>query len=354
MSVLAPSRLWRQPASPTVGTRTIALLSPAIGTSNAGDHFIEAAVRRLLPDARFERLSTRRELTRREIALVNSTDAVVICGTNLYQAHWTAPALGKAALRRIKVPIVPLGIGTSSRESDDISVPSEVADIIRRIHAKCEVSSARDPATVTFLHNLGISNVRLTGCPVLHWRGEAAIPRPQPGTRKRLVISPRNWLMHHDEPIDHPSTIALLTSVLSAFPGADVRYVIHEEVDVRLAERLGLDAQAVWPQSTEEYVDVYSDPDSAVLACRLHGGMIAAANGVPAVFIGHDSRTYSFCDLVDLPCVRQLDRDAPAQAVARMRSVLAGDMTDVTIAQSTYAALREQMNAFLSANGLVN
>jgi hypothetical protein len=36
---------------------------------------------------------------------------------------------------------------------------------------------------------------------------------------------------------------------------------------------------------------------------RLHAGMLAVANGVPALFIGHDTRTYSFCEMMGLECI---------------------------------------------------
>lgn len=335
-------------------SRTISLLSPAIGTTNAGDHFIEEAVRRLFsPTTQFESYSTRRELGRREIARMNETDAVVVCGTNLYQADWTAPAISKQSLRRIRVRVVPIGVGSSSADAESLAVPPTVADLIRRLHASCELASARDPTTMEFLAGLGIANVRLTGCPVLHWPGDDYLPPVTPGERRKVRIAPRNWLMHHDDPVDHPSTISLMETVIGGLEAVDLTYVAHEKVDVSLFRRLGLpESTFLWPSNTNEYVELYTDPAVVVLACRLHGGMMALANGVPAVFVGHDTRTYSFCEMLGLPYVKQLGADAPEKTLQSLRALLSGDLADVDVNPGRFSVLKEGMQSVLAANDL--
>jgi polysaccharide pyruvyl transferase WcaK-like protein len=343
-----------RPASDDDGRPTVTLLSPAIGTTNAGDRFIETAVRRLLgPDVRLHALSTRRELTRAEIAAINASQAAVICGTNLYQEHWEAPALSARALRRIRVPVVPLGVGASGAERETVRLRPDVADVVRRIHASCALGSARDPGTMELLEGLGIENARLTGCPVLHWEHRATLPELGAQPRTRVLVAARNYLMHHEHPQDHPVKLSYMRQVIDALPPDAVRCVIHETVDAELFERLGIPAeQIVWPASTEEYVELYSDPSSVVLACRLHAGMLALATGAPAVFVGHDTRTYSFCEMVGLPSIRLLDADAAPRSIAGLEAALAGDVSASRIAPETMATLHAELDTVLAASGL--
>src|ERR1700756_4937618 len=90
----------------------IALLSPAVGSGNVGDYFIEAAIRRLLhEDVAYQRFSIRRSLTEPEGEAIHATHAAIVCGTNLYQHDWCS-ALMPDVLERIRVPVIPFGVGS--------------------------------------------------------------------------------------------------------------------------------------------------------------------------------------------------------------------------------------------------
>src|SRR3954453_15426133 len=100
----------------------ISLLSPAVGSGNIGDHFIELAIRRLLdPQVVYHRFSIRRALGANEIEQINQTQCALICGTNLYQHDWES-ALTPGVLERIRVPVIPFGVGSSAAELGDTFV----------------------------------------------------------------------------------------------------------------------------------------------------------------------------------------------------------------------------------------
>src|SRR6476646_6182478 len=100
----------------------ISLLSPAIGTGNIGDFFIEQAVRRLLHSSvAYRTFTTRRTLTDAEIESINRSDCALLCGTSLYQRGWES-ALTPAILGRIQVPVIPLGVGSSAASLDEQQV----------------------------------------------------------------------------------------------------------------------------------------------------------------------------------------------------------------------------------------
>src|SRR6185437_7846381 len=87
-------------------------------------------------------------------------------------------------------------------------------------------------------------------------------------------------------------------------------------------------------------------------ALRLHAGMLALANGLPTVLVGHDTRTYSFCQMLGLEWTELLGEGAPLAAVRRLRAALEGDPGDVADVRSAARPLMADMAAFLAANGL--
>src|SRR4029450_10520644 len=96
----------------------VAFLNPSLTTENVGDLFIAESAKRILvfdPDASFD-VDPREPLSAADIDRINGAEAAVILGTNLWHRKlprrrcWT---LTPEVLSRIRVPIIPLGIGTS-------------------------------------------------------------------------------------------------------------------------------------------------------------------------------------------------------------------------------------------------
>jgi hypothetical protein len=338
----------------TEQVQAVTLLSPAVGTGNVGDHFIEAAIRRLLgTDVEYLRVGIRDPLTQTDIRDINATDCALLCGTNLYQRDWHS-ALTVEALEAIEVPVIPFGVGGSAAELSDHSVGPVTAQMIRALHSRCDLSSVRDPHAADVLAELGVENALLTGCPVLFWQGGTTLPEIATAPRRHIVITARNWLMHRwPENVDHPVQIRLLERLLQAFPSEQLTYAVHEEYDLRLIKRLGIPAGMVFHSDRpEDYFELYSDPANVVFAMRLHAGMLALANGVPAVFVGHDTRTYSFCDLMDIDYIELFSDSCPELCVDALQRALDGDPGSLARAPARYTALRPSMDRFMGANGL--
>jgi hypothetical protein len=332
----------------------IALLSPAIGTDNIGDHFIERAITRLLgEDLEYVRFSTRTAPGEQDLAAINACDCALLCGTNLYQRDWHSE-LTPDHLARMEVPVIPFGVGSSAAGLGDVRVGPQSAAMIRGLHATCAAGGIRDPFTMEVLAELDVANGMLTGCPVLFWSGAPELPLPDSRTRNRLVVTARNWLMHRwPDAVDHPVQVEFLRRILAAFPDHEVVFAIHEDFDVSLIDTLGLDpGQVLQSRDPDEFISLYTDPDNVVLAMRLHAGMLATANAVPAVFVGHDTRTYSFCQMLGLEWVELFDDHAADDAIRRLRAALDGDVALPAATAPTYSRLRESMTRFLEVNEL--
>src|SRR4051812_17072280 len=167
----------------------IALLSPTVGTGNVGDHFIEAAVRRLLGEERvYHRFSVRRPLRAAEVAAINETACAVVCGTNLYQHDWES-ALTPQVLDALRVPVIPCGVGGSAATLAERHVSAATRDMIRALHARCAVGGVRDPYSAEVVARTGVRNAVLTGCPVLFWAGQEDLPPVRPVARSRVVLT---------------------------------------------------------------------------------------------------------------------------------------------------------------------
>jgi polysaccharide pyruvyl transferase WcaK-like protein len=338
----------------TTGGPEVALLSPAVGTGNVGDHFIERAIVRFLREGvTCHRIGVRRPLTDEDIAVINRCGCAILCGTNLYQHDWES-ALTLETLARVKVPVVPFGVGGSAAKLADREVSRTTREMIRALHGSCVVGSVRDPFSADVVARTGVTNVLMTGCPVLFWAQRDSLPVPQPGRRRRIVVTARNWLMHRwPDNVDHPVQLRLLENVVRSFPAEQVSFAVHEDFDERLVGRLNIPpANVVRGRRPADFVRLYSDPDNVVLALRLHAGMIAVANGVPAVFVAHDTRTYSFCDMMGLGAVEMFADDAGADCVARLSRALDGDVVEFAAPPARFSRLRATMQEFLAANQL--
>jgi polysaccharide pyruvyl transferase WcaK-like protein len=337
-----------------IATRHIALLSPAVGTGNVGDHFIDAAIRRLLrDDVVYHSFSIRRPLVASDIEQINGTSCALICGTNLYQHDWES-ALTTTNLERIKVPVIPFGVGSSAAKLDDTLVSDETRTMIRAIHERCVLGGVRDNHAAQVVDRAGVKNVIVTGCPVLFWAGAASFPRITSRPRRKLILTARNWLMHRwPDNVDHPVQIELLRRALSEFGERPYAFAVHEDFDRSLVELLKIPSAAVLDSKDwREYERLYTDPDNVALALRLHAGMLARANGLPAVFVGHDARTYAFCRLLGIECIDLFAPDCADRCIQLLERALNGETAHEDRAAEVFAQLHAAMHRFLAANEL--
>ena len=332
----------------------VALLSPSVGTPNVGDHFVEMAIRRLLrDDVVYHRFTVRRPLTTSELDAINATTCALVCGTNLYQHDWHS-ALTPGIVSRIRVPVVPFGVGGSARRLDEIEVSDTTREMIRMFHSRCALGSVRDPHGARVVAHAGVENAILTGCPVLFWGRQRVLPPVLPAERRRVVVTARNWLMHRwPDNVNHPVQINFLRTVLASFPPDQLVFAVHEDWDEQLVDLLDIPRPMVFrSERPEEYVSIYSNPENVILAMRLHAGLLAVANGVPAVFVGHDTRTYSGCNMMGLDYVELFEETCADECVERLRRIMDGDAALFAGLQARYERLRKAMAEFLEANSL--
>jgi hypothetical protein len=323
--------------------RRVALLSAAVAGDNSGDALIEDAIKRLLPDSSFERVPLLQPLSDTDAERVNACDMALICGTNLYQTR-LACSLTAADLDRLRVPVVPVGVGGSAALDEPIRMDGASIRLVRAIHDKCEMGSVRDPHSADFLASIGVRNVALTGCPVLfHGLDEPRFAAPE----GRVHLSVRARLLH-------------VEASASARAEATLRR-LAEELRPVLVTQSPYDQPLAEALATRFALPVVRDPawqHGALLAAlpqvsravgfRLHFGMLCLAYGRGASFIGTDTRTASFCAMMSLP-----HHDIRAYRDVEVLAELAALPADVAGFLRRWRDLRRAMQGALEANGLV-
>jgi spore maturation protein CgeB len=277
--------------------KKLALFSAAVNGDNSGDALIVDAIQRLLSPHAAEIFPLLEPLTGGQIEAVNACDIAVICGTNLYQQEFSC-ALTPGIIEKIRVPILPLGIGTSAPIGQLPKMSPEGVRAVRMIHERSPLGSVRDPISLQFVRSLGISNVELTGCPVLFH----ALKEPvfKTTSTDRLVVAVRARLLHVEEHWG-AKQLKTLERLCREFRPT---LVLQSPYDLPVAEEL----------RARFHVQVLHDPHYAAkpmldgvlratrtIGLRLHFGMLTLAHGKPATLIATDTRTSEFCDMMGVP-----------------------------------------------------
>jgi polysaccharide pyruvyl transferase WcaK-like protein len=274
----------------------IGLLTAAIGGDNAGDALIEEAIRRIVVADEFYRFPLIAPITKKGMDALNRLDCAIVCGTNLYQRVF-ACNLNSATINAIKIPIIPMGIGSSSEIGRLPQMKWLHARAVRLLHERCKISSVRDPASLEFLRGIGVTNSELTGCPVLFHALRA--PRFD-GSGTGLSVSVRARILDPRAQALFEKEEEILDAICKA---CSPTLVLQSPYDLPVGEALSrkfalkLCYDPKWQSGG--YAELVRE-HRATLGFRLHFGMLSLAYGKPAYFVAHDSRTASFCHLLGI------------------------------------------------------
>jgi len=256
-----------------------------------------------------------RDVMRRAIALRQS-DALVLGGGGLLQdisgRRGIRGTLGRTLslarwANRYGVPLVFWAVGVGPLHYT--SVP-QVAEVLRRSAAL----TVRDKASQSLLRLAGLDAEIL---PDLAW----ALDLPQRSGGQQLGISLRRW-----PGLDLQAVARGLRAVHGWFPGPIVFLPFERqdlEVGQALQDLLGRDQVDVPPvlPTLPEIIDRYA-LCGAVIAMRLHAGLLAAAQGVPSLGLAYDTKVSELHDALGpyglwLPVARA--GEAPAALLAALR-----------------------------------
>jgi Polysaccharide pyruvyl transferase len=341
---------------------------------NVGDHLVQRGILRLLRkhvgDFEYTPIATRYTgpdpneptgITAATVDRINQHDLLVIGGSNLYETtgdQWGVE-VEKEALRRLTVPVLPLGIGGGWSFAYPLFpvLPTTVVEDLKMIHARALGSSVRDLLTERLLSSYGISST-LTGCPATFLAEDP--PRP---ARKGIVgisFLPRRmysastldpWLRRNSTHRRRRAVTQLFRDLLRRIPGAgyEARILVHATSDLPLARRLVGPDGFFHSEEPERLLEAIAECD-VVLGFRLHANIAALGLGIPSIPILLDGRTNAFVETFGMT-EHAIPIDPAAVGMTLQRLALAmGEgrrMWNPTFARRD--TLRKTMHSFLES-----
>lgn len=295
---------------------------------NIGDAFVHDSSLKLLDYDRVDVL----EITRLDDKLVDRwNEEYAYCflrGSNYVNAsmRWHQT---RAILERLKIPVLALGIGAQAPASGPLELSEETVGVLRAIADRCETLGVRGDHTAEVLWDIGVRNVRVIGCPTLFRRRDPSlrIDLPPLDEVRRVAFTLRREVsatyardIQRYLSVQRASILALAGRGelgIAAQGEVEEKKIVLGTAEQRAAALAQLE-QAGWLEGADDplrrlyeerlfYSDVVADYDSyvrrhdLVLGYRLHGNLIALANGVPSVYFTYDSRTAEFVQTFAIP-----------------------------------------------------
>ncbi|TYL51609.1 polysaccharide pyruvyl transferase family protein [Nocardioides sp. BGMRC 2183] len=237
-------------------------------------------------------------------------------------------------IESIDAPIVVVGLGAQDKHEDPSyldDVP-HARDFVRLLAERSVSVSVRGDFTAAVMERMGVTNVRLTGCPSMFYSlrpPAVSLPDRLGGEHQRLGVSLHTGLRKglfcrnasaalrkHGRVIrwalrsaEHVSLFE--QGVALEYTVADPQRTDEERMEAartildrlpngdRLTPRSLVD-HMVGVRSVEEWLGDARELD-AMIGFRFHGNMVALTQGVPCYYYVYDSRLAEFCRLYRLP-----------------------------------------------------
>lgn len=339
---------------------------------NIGDAFVFDSSLKLLKFTELRTLTIDRYDPDEIDRLREQFDYVVLRGSNYIHSdmNWE---LAEKVLTRLKLPVLAFGIGAQAPTDGRMDLSQSTRNVLRIISESTASIGVRGAFTAEVLRDLGIENTRIIGCPTAFRKNDPylriSLPRldtvRKVGISVRREVSPayakdiRQYLTFHRDLIK--SFAARFDTTLIAQGELEEKKLVlgtaaqKEEAVAALKENAWA-GQWYFDEEMEKlyrnrlfYSDVVADYDACVSACdfvlgyRLHGNLMALANGVPSVYFTYDSRTREFAETFKIPSF-----DVFSEKVFRL-----GDFWDQSRFDAfnrAYAGTYAAMSAFLTEN----
>ncbi|TYC53064.1 polysaccharide pyruvyl transferase family protein [Rhodobacterales bacterium] len=341
---------------------------------NIGDAFVFDSSLKLLSFTELSTLTIVRYDEREIDRLRESFDYVVLRGSNYIHSdmNWE---MAEQVLTRLKLPVLAFGIGAQAPTNGEINLSESTRNVLRIISESTASIGVRGAYTADVLANLGIRNTRIIGCPTAFRRNDPNLRISLPpiesvekvGISVRREVSPayakdiRQYLTFHRDLIK--SFAARFDVTLMAQGEIEEKKLVlgtdeQKEEAVRTLKENAWAGEWYFDEEIERlyrerlfYSDVVADYDACVSACdfvlgyRLHGNLMALANGVPSVYFTYDSRTREFADTFRIPSF-----DVFSEAKFRLSEFWQQSRFDDF--NRAYARIYAEMSSFLSENNV--
>lgn len=232
-------------------------------------------------------------------------------------------------IEHLKIPVIAFAIGAQAPSQGTLELSEQTKRVMRGIAERCTSVGVRGAYTAQTLWDIGVKNTRIIGCPTLFRRNnpELRIDLPVLADVRSVGFTVRREVSGaYAKDVEtylsrHRTIIAELDRRFA------LRLMAQGEVEekklvfgtpLQRAQALVQLTQSRWFTSADDpllrlyctrlfYSDVVADYDCVtrlqdlVLGYRLHGNLMALANGVPSIYFTYDSRTAEFAETFAIP-----------------------------------------------------
>ena len=232
-------------------------------------------------------------------------------------------------LEQLKMPILAFGIGAQAPAKGRLQLTDATRRVLAIISDKSASIGVRGSFTAEVLNNLGIKNVRVIGCPTLFRNNDPDLRIDLPPLEQvRQIGFTLRREVSRDYAQDIDCYLALQRRTMLALAARfDMTIMAQGEVEEKKLlwgtapqrrEAIHSLVNQRWFDATDDpllqlyqanlfYSDVVADYEALVrrrdlvLGYRLHGNLMALANGVPSIYFTYDSRTVEFAETFGIP-----------------------------------------------------
>ncbi|WP_115460779.1 polysaccharide pyruvyl transferase family protein [Winogradskyella aurantiaca] len=257
------------------------------------------------------------------LEIINKSRFVVLCGgpayaEDIYKGIY--PLVDD--LEKIKVPIVPFGLGWCGRPSgrpNDFKFNDESKVFLKKVHSEIKRSSCRDNITQSILHNNGFNNVEMTGCPV--WYDLPSIGKRfktyQKEDIKNIVFTTAA------DPKLIKQTLAIIKLVVKHFPDANITMSYHRGIFpdkyTTIRATTGYLIKALGAKLVKRSIKIkdvsydlnklkFYDSCDFHIGYRVHAHLYFLSKRLPSMLINEDGRGKGMVQTMNLPCYNIEDK----------------------------------------------
>jgi polysaccharide pyruvyl transferase WcaK-like protein len=257
-------------------------------------------------------------------------DYVILRGSNYVHQHmdWTNAI---PVLKRLGLPVIAFGIGAQAPVQGQLQLSEQTKTVLKIIADSTLSLGVRGAYSAEVMNDIGIKNVRIIGCPTAFRRNEPGMKITLPpleevrtvGITIRREVSPtyardiERYLTFHRDLIKEMA--GRFDATLMAQGEVEEKKLVFGTMEQKEEAIAALKANkwaADWylDETVERlyrtrmfYSDVVADYENLVrskdlvLGYRLHGNLMALANGVPSIYFTYDSRTVEFAETYQIP-----------------------------------------------------
>jgi hypothetical protein len=299
---------------------------------------------------------------------------VVLRGSNYIHADFDWLRTSEV-LERLRLPVLAFGIGAQAPLKGELVLSDDARRVLRLIADSTASLGVSGFYPAEVLWKLGIKNVRIVGCPTAFRNNDPDLridlkPLDQvqkAGLTLRREVSPtyapdiQRYLTFHRDLIK--DIAGRFDTVLMAQGEIEEKKIVlgtPEQTEEAIAALKDNSWAKQWylDEQMEElyrtrlfYSDVVADYESLVrrqdmvLGYRLHGNLMALANGVPSIYFTYDSRTIEFAETFAIP-----SHHVFAETPFRLEDYW--DQGRFERFNRAYYACYREMRTFLTENGI--